>query len=145
MISAGADWKLRDFANSSALIISAQNNDSNVLAYILQNKLYDDINEQDNLKKTALLTAAEYGTSKNCELLLNHGANPFIKDFNQNTIFHLSINNSNNKTLKVLLKNVKDAKSILKDKNNDGYTALELARNMKNKKGAELLEYYELN
>ncbi|CAI9731786.1 repeat domain-containing 46-like [Octopus vulgaris] len=54
---------------------------------LLDLKTYD-TNEQTNSGKTALHLAAIRGYSEIIELLLNHGANPNIKDRNGNTPLH---------------------------------------------------------
>jgi ankyrin repeat protein len=83
------------------------------------------IEAKDNLGMTALIWAAWQGRTETCAFLIGKGANINAKDANGNTALMRAIDNRNKDTFRLLLEKGADMQII---RNNDGFTALMLAR-----------------
>lgn len=112
LIKYGANSYAVDKNGYSSLILAAQYN-SQILKFILDNKLYVNIDEKSKGKNTALLRASCFSSFL---LLLNNGANPNTITSKGNNLLHIAVMMEDKKRIKYILKNLKNVNPNLKNK-----------------------------
>lgn len=126
LISHGADFTKKINKEKSLLMLACEVGCTDIVEYILQNKMYNDINEKDNEGYTALHYAAmENENIQIIELLLKYKCD-FTKVTNKgNTLIHFaSINNFSNVLNYILSKHLFED---INKKDNTGQTVLHCA------------------
>ena len=95
LISAKADYRAQTNYGMTVLHFSVSNPEIEILKYILNEHLYDDINLKSNDGWTPLMFAAQFATKPEfLEALINAGASYEIRDNEGNSILHFaSVNN----------------------------------------------------
>ena len=73
--------KLYGAFNLTILMVLIDFNDVETIKYLLENKKYDAINIKDSFDRTALMHASKKGNSEIVDLLLQYGADPYIKNY----------------------------------------------------------------
>jgi len=96
----------RNEKNQTALMVAIENNNMNMVNFLLTNNI--DINATDNDKLSTLLYAVFFNNHQITEMLLILDANPNIRDSNGNTPLMLTlypylVDNTNLKMIKLLI------------------------------------------
>lgn len=105
LIKNATNYQLKTNHNLSILHLSMLNENEEVAKYILEHKLYNDINEVDKNNATPLLIAAEFSkTTEIIELLIKNKANINAVDKEGNSILHYAIRNEKIEILEYILK-----------------------------------------
>lgn len=120
LLDYGADYKKTTNRNSTLLHMAAWNKKNpHILKFILENKLYSNIDEIDDNGATPLCNAVQFGNSiRNVELLITAGAD-YKKKFSWgNSLLLCSILNNN---VEITLKIINEGKlySDINENNND--------------------------
>ncbi len=122
LLQYGANPYASNDTGFSILIISAGTSVT-ILKYILENKLYNDINEKSDGQNTSIIRS-------NClvalKLLLEHGANPNVITVKGNNLLHVAVLKRNKRMIKYILENLKMINPELR--NNDGKRPIDLAK-----------------
>ena len=96
------------------------------LKYILENKIYHDLEEKDDEGQTAIQISARYGHyPENLIILVEEGANLYVKDKKDATILHCAAKNNDIGIIKTIVEKLKfeDINAV----DEDGKTALHYA------------------
>lgn len=125
LISYGANPYAVNCYGDSCFILSAGTNPQ-LLKYILDNKLFKDINEKTDNGTTALLKACYKGLFSSFLILLQSGADPNIITSKGNNLLHVAVLIRNKKMIKYILENLKMINPELR--NNDGKRPIDLAK-----------------
>ena len=131
LISYGANPYAVNYSGYSSFILAAGTN-ARLLKYILDNKLFKDINEKTNKGTTALLQACYKGLFSSFLILLQYGADPEVITSKGNNLLHVAVLIRNKKMIKYILKNLKMINPELR--NNDGKRPIDLAKSQEIKK-----------
>ena len=111
------------------ILIIAAGTSITILKYILENKLYKDINEKNDGQNTAIIRSDSLAALK---LLLEHGANPYMITSKGNNLLHVAVLKRNKKMIKYILENLKMINP--ESRNNEGKRPVDLAKSDKIKK-----------
>lgn len=137
LIKYGADYKVKakEF-EFTALICSADNSNLDVIEYVLENKLYEDINEVDYVGRNALYYCAYSNTNLEVfKLLIKKGCN--IYGNKEDSVLHAAIENHNLELVKFIV--TKYRKIGINDYDSSGFTPLLLA--MKDSGNLEIIDF----
>lgn len=137
LIKYGADYKVKSKEfEFTALICSAGNSNLDVIEYVLENKLYEDINEVDYEGKNALYDCAYFNTNLEVfKLLIKKGCN--IYGNKEDSVLHAAVENHNIELVKFIV--TKYRKIGINDYDSDGLTPLLLA--MKDSDNLEIIDF----
>ena len=131
LVKKGADWQARDNRGRSLLYNATENDCSTVLRYILEHRLYEDINKTDwNIRNRYGQTLLHYAAkSDDCivlEHILEHHYYNDVNEIDNNgktALLWACENNKNTKTIELLL----DYGANWESRSNDGRTLLHFA------------------
>lgn len=95
LINKGADISLNAKDNVSLLHASVFNKNFSVFSYIVENRLFKDIDEETDYGMTALMFAARNGTKKHMDILVHNGANASKREkkYGRNLLMLATFNN----------------------------------------------------
>lgn len=125
LLDYGAD-KEKNRVSITPLQCAAKNLNCNILIYVLDNHLYNEIDEKDCFGETALQYACEHGDIEHIQLLLQAGADKNVVDKLGYSILHYAAMNSKNSNVLKFVVEKLYSDSINKQ-NIFGETALSLA------------------
>ena len=122
LIAYGANYKIKSIGDGyTSLMCSATNENIDILKYVINNKLYVDINETDNTGANALFICS--GSNSNLEVfryLLKLGVE--LESCNEKSILHYAIMNNNIEIAKFLVSKFK--KKYINSYDSEGGTPL---------------------
>lgn len=128
LLKYGANPYATNKAGFSILLIAAGSS-FNILSFILENKLYKDINEKNDAQNTSIIRSSCLSSLK---LLLEHGANANVITANGNNLLHVAVLKKNKTMIKYILENLKMINPNLRNK--DGKRPIDLAKSQEIKK-----------
>lgn len=106
LINAHASYKIRDNENTSVLHLAACNEQADIIDYVINKKLYEDINELSGTKTNALFFAVE--NNDNIEVtqkLIDNGCRTDLVDTEGATLLHYATYNRSSYVIEYLLEN----------------------------------------
>ena len=123
LIDAGADVNAKDNDGLTALMVAANNRNSEVVQELINAGA--DVNAKSFVGMTALMFAAKKGDSKITKALMNAGADVNAKDMNGSTpLIYAATSNKNPEVIRTLVELGADVNA----KDNEGNTALSIAK-----------------
>ncbi|XP_041481439.1 histone-lysine N-methyltransferase EHMT2-like isoform X2 [Lytechinus variegatus] len=126
LVTCGANVNHKDDEGSTVLHISTKNGNMEMLGYLLTlNKI--DLNLQDNGGWTPVIWGADYKNAVSVRYLLEHGADPFVRDKEQNIGLHWAAYSGCQDVMEVFLNNNKDNTDHLNALNVHGDTPLHIS------------------
>ncbi|XP_075245472.1 uncharacterized protein LOC142339358 isoform X2 [Convolutriloba macropyga] len=128
LISKGAaDCRAKDRDGLTPFHLCMKNRSSKSTALIMKNLNANDLEEQDNYKRTALHLAAMYGSYDQVQMLLQRDANVGIPDGEGKTPLHWAINSKHQHSCSIVQCLVDHMPSVVNWQDHDGRTSLHLA------------------
>ncbi|XP_030853851.1 histone-lysine N-methyltransferase EHMT2 isoform X2 [Strongylocentrotus purpuratus] len=126
LVTCGANVNHKDDEGSTVLHISTKSGNMDMLGYLLTlNKI--DLNLQDNGGWTPVIWGADYKNAVSVRYLLEHGADPFVRDKEQNIGLHWASYSGCQDVMEVFLNNNKDNTDHLNALNVHGDTPLHIS------------------
>lgn len=137
LLKCGANYKLRTDKGESVLLLASNNNGVEIVNYILQKKLYEDINEVDNYGWTAFLICARFNNEEVLNFLYENGLDWKKKSNYGDSCFTVAAWNEDLSVIKFIYDY-----GLYEDVNetdNDGWTALQNA--IRGNKNIDIIKY----
>ncbi|KXZ49670.1 hypothetical protein GPECTOR_20g527 [Gonium pectorale] len=121
---------------------AASRNDTSYVKKMAERTIEFNINQRDQLQRTALHWAAELGHIECAELLIDYGVDVKAVECNGRTAVHLAARSGNKEMLECLMELVTEEErtEMINQTDNFGLTPLYLAR-QKEKEGQDAFEY----
>ncbi|XP_063718896.1 inversin-like isoform X3 [Symsagittifera roscoffensis] len=123
----GADCRAKDRDGLTPFHMCMKNRNSKSTALMMKNLNANDLEEQDNYKRTALHLAAMYGSYDQVQMLLQRDANVGIPDGEGKTPLHWAINSKHQHSCSIVQSLVEHMPSVVNWQDHDGRTSLHLA------------------
>jgi ankyrin repeat protein len=147
LVSSGADINSRGHPNSNqgtpiqGICSDRNKNYENILKYLINNGAKLDIKSSDG--SSPIVKAAGWCPLPILKILLDHGADPFEKDFYGNSLLHIAVqrlpNEPNFKDRLTIIKTLLKKGLSINSENSEGITPLDLIKANKDKELEDLV------
>ncbi|XP_074644688.1 uncharacterized protein LOC141901380 [Tubulanus polymorphus] len=127
LLSKGSEWKEKDLEGQTALQLCTRHKASKCLALLLKYVMPGEVDDQDNMKRTALHWSASYGNLDHMRMLLKQDSNIGIPDTEGKTPLHWAASCHDHQAVNCVKLLLEVAPSVINWQDYEGRTALHLA------------------